>query len=51
MEIQDSTFARDWIPENQSDRPSFNTARRKVASHLIEVVGKELRAMMSWLKV
>jgi len=49
-EIQDGTFAREWILENQAGRPSFNALRRKESQHLIEVVGKELRSMMSWLK-
>ena len=49
-EIQDGTFAREWILENQAGRPSFNALRRKEAQHPIEAVGKELRSMMSWLK-
>ena len=46
-EIQDGTFAREWILENQAGRPSFNAMRRKSAEHQIESVGKELRDMMS----
>ncbi len=49
-EIQEGTFARNWILENQSNRASFNAIRRKEAEHPIEVVGKELRGMMSWLR-
>jgi ketol-acid reductoisomerase len=49
-EIQDGTFAREWILENQAGRPSFNALRRINAEHPIEEVGAELRAMMSWLK-
>jgi ketol-acid reductoisomerase len=49
-EIQDGTFAREWILENQAGRPSFNALRRMDAEHLIEEVGGELRDMMSWLK-
>jgi len=49
-EIQDGTFAREWILENQAGRPSFNAYRRKEATHEIEEVGKKLRAMMPWLK-
>jgi ketol-acid reductoisomerase len=48
-EIQDGTFAREWILENQAGRPSFNAYRRKEAAHEIEEVGKKLRAMMPWL--
>ena len=49
-EIQDGSFANRWILENQAGRPSFNLMRKKDASHPIEVVGKELRNMMPWLK-
>ncbi len=49
-EIQDGTFARDWILENQAGRPSFNMMRRKNAEMQIEKVGQELREMMPWLK-
>lgn len=48
-EIQDGTFAREWILENQAGRPSFNTYKRREATHPIEVVGKKLRDMMPWL--
>ena len=49
-EIQDGTFAREWILENQAGRPSFLALRRMNAEHPIEEVGEELRGMMSWLK-
>jgi ketol-acid reductoisomerase len=49
-EIQDGTFAREWILENQAGRPVFNALRRKSQEHQIEIVGKELRAMMPWLR-
>jgi ketol-acid reductoisomerase len=48
-EIQNGTFARDWILENQVNRPFFNKMRAIEAEHPIERVGKELRSMMSWL--
>jgi len=48
-EIQDGTFAREWILENQAGRPSFNALKRMEAEHMIESVGKDLRAMMPWL--
>jgi ketol-acid reductoisomerase len=47
-EIQDGTFARNWILENQANRPSFNAKRREEKNHPIETVGKSLRGMMSW---
>jgi ketol-acid reductoisomerase len=49
-EIQNGTFAREWILENQAGRPSFNAYRRQEAEHQIEEVGKGLREMMGWLK-
>jgi len=48
-EVQDGTFAREWILENQAGRPSFSTKRRQEAEHQVETVGKKLRAMMPWL--
>ncbi len=49
-EVQDGSFAREWILENQAGRPVYNALKRQNAEHDIEVVGKKLRAMMSWLK-
>jgi ketol-acid reductoisomerase len=49
-EIQDGTFAREWILENQAGRPVFNALRRIESEHPIELVGRELRKMMPWLK-
>lgn len=49
-EVQDGTFAREWILENQANRPVYNALKRKAAEHQIETVGKKLRAMMPWLK-
>lgn len=49
-EIQSGQFAREWLLENQVNRPEFNAIRRQESEHDIEVVGKKLRAMMPWLK-
>ena len=50
-EIQDGTFARRWLTENNAaGRANFLAERRLHAEHPIEEVGKELRGMMSWLK-
>jgi ketol-acid reductoisomerase len=49
-EIQSGEFAKKWILENQANRPVFNAMRRREAEHQIEKVGKDLRAMMPWLK-
>lgn len=48
-EIQTGRFARDWILENQANRPVFNAMVRIDAEHPIEVVGEKLRAMMPWV--
>jgi ketol-acid reductoisomerase len=49
-DIQTGKFARDWILENQVNRPHFNRLRAIEAQHPIEKVGKELRSMMRWIK-
>ena len=50
VEIQDGTFAKEWILENQAGRPVHNALKRMDQDHLIEEVGDQLRAMMPWLK-
>ena len=47
--VQDGTFARTWILENQAGRPHFYAMRQREREHLVEKVGAELRAMMPWL--
>ncbi len=49
-EVQDGSFAKEWILENQANRPVYNALKRMEAEHPIELVGKELRKMMPWLK-
>jgi len=49
-EIQDGTFAKEWILENKANRPVFNAVRRQEQEHPVEQVGAELRKMMPWLK-
>jgi ketol-acid reductoisomerase len=49
-EIQAGQFAREFVLENQSGKPGFTAMRRQEAEHQIEEVGKDLRAMFSWLK-
>ncbi|AGA69107.1 ketol-acid reductoisomerase [Desulfitobacterium dichloroeliminans LMG P-21439] len=49
-EIQDGTFAKNWLLENQTNRPFFNATERKDADHQIEKVGAELRGMMPFIK-
>lgn len=50
VEIQDGTYARNWILENQAGRPSFNMTRKREQNSLLEQVGRKLRAMMPWLQ-
>ncbi|MFC2012986.1 ketol-acid reductoisomerase [Chloroflexota bacterium] len=50
LEIQDGTFAKEWILENQAGRPTYNALKRMDTEHLIEQVGAQLRKMMPWLK-
>ena len=49
-QVQDGTFAREWILENKAGRPVFNALTRKGENHLIEKVGERLRAMMPWIQ-
>ncbi len=46
--VQDGTFARAWIEENEQGRPNFERMREQDRNHQIEQVGARLRAMMSW---
>ena len=48
-EIRSGQFASEWIGENQAGRARFLALRRREAAHPIEEVGREMRAMMSWL--
>ncbi|MFH1709955.1 MAG: ketol-acid reductoisomerase [bacterium] len=47
--IQNGSFAKEWISENQAGRPVFNALMKRDKEHLIEKVGAQLRKMMSWL--
>ncbi|WP_339741727.1 ketol-acid reductoisomerase [uncultured Maricaulis sp.] len=49
-DIQDGTFARDWIMENQAGKPQYNALLRKDLDHPIEKTGAALRAEMPWLQ-
>lgn len=49
-EIQDGTFAKNWILENQANQVSLKATRQKEQEHEIEKVGKELRKMMPWIE-
>jgi ketol-acid reductoisomerase len=49
-EIQDGTFARDWIAENDAGMPRFRELMQKDLEHPIERVGADLRSRMDWLE-
>jgi len=48
-DIQSGKFAQEWITENKAGCPNFNKLREKEKQHPIEVIGAQLRGMMSWL--
>lgn len=48
-DIQTGKFTREWILENQANRPVFNSLTEKDENSQIEAVGKKLRDMMSWI--
>jgi ketol-acid reductoisomerase len=48
-EIQDGTFAREWIAENQAGQENFLRMRSEQAGHQVETVGKDLRSHMDWI--
>ncbi len=47
-DIQDGTFAKDWLSENAVNAPHFKAMRRNCAEHQLEKVGSELRKLYSW---
>jgi len=49
-EVRSGEFAREWILENQVNRPVFNALLKRDARHPIEEVGARLRAMMTWIR-
>ncbi len=48
-EIQDGSFAENWVAESRSGRERFLALEQAGHEHPIEKVGKELRAMMPWI--
>jgi ketol-acid reductoisomerase len=48
-EIQDGTFASEWVDEDANGRPNFTKLVEDGKSHPIEQVGAQLRPMMSWI--
>lgn len=48
-EVQEGQFCKDWILENQANRPVYNALLERERNHPIEKVGRELRKGMAWL--
>ena len=49
-EVQDGSFAQEWIAENANGQPLMNKLREETKNHAIEKIGLKLREMMSWVK-
>src|SRR5690625_604603 len=49
-DVQSGEFAKDWILENQANRPRFNAINKRENDHPIEKVGRELRELMPFVK-
>jgi ketol-acid reductoisomerase len=48
-EIQDGSFAREWIAEHAAGLPNYKAHKQRDMEHPIEKVGAELRSKMTWL--
>ena len=48
-EIQDGTFANEWVAESESGRANYHRLQEEGKRHPIEVVGARLRSMMPWI--
>jgi ketol-acid reductoisomerase len=48
-EIQNGSFAREWLLENRVNAPAFKAMRRRERGHMVETIGRQLRRLMSWI--
>ncbi|MGH4020690.1 MAG: ketol-acid reductoisomerase [Pseudonocardiaceae bacterium] len=48
-EVQDGSFAREWVAEDDNGRPNFTKLQSEGEQHQIEQVGARLRGLMSWM--
>jgi ketol-acid reductoisomerase len=48
-EVQSGEFAKEWITENEANRPVYRQLKRRDEEHEIEEVGAELRELMTWV--
>ena len=46
--VQNREFAREWVSENQANRPAYRQYRQAEQTHQIEEVGEELRGLFAW---
>ena len=49
-EIQDGSFAKEWLDECKNGKPNFNKLYEADKNHPIEIVGRKLRKMFSWME-
>ncbi|SNR35389.1 ketol-acid reductoisomerase [Haloechinothrix alba] len=49
-EVQDGSFAREWVAEDEAGRPNYTKLEQEGASHPIEEVGSRLRKLMAWVR-
>ena len=49
-EVQEGSFANEWILENQAGSPRYTALLKKDLAHPIEEVGQKMRSRMTWLK-
>ena len=49
-DVQDGTFAKEWLAEYADGQPNMNRLREETKNHQIEKIGVKLREMMSWVK-
>ncbi len=49
-EIQDGTFAKQWIDECNAGQPEYKRLMQRDLDHQVEVVGADLRSRMDWLE-
>ena len=48
-EIQDGTFAKNWMDEYHGGLKKYNEYKKQDSEHLLETTGKQLRQLMSWV--
>lgn len=49
-DIQNGTFVKEYLSDNNAGKPQLNAERRLIGEHPIEHVGKRLRALMPWIE-